>query len=199
MNEQEEVQRVVDAAWDVLRRTSYENLKIQAVIRTSGISVGTFYRHFTGKQDLLVALLRGELRRATEVLWGLTSTGTAEERVEAWVRAVVSLLFGHKAGPRARWFTTMPHEVRQQVADETPEAECDTAAPLVAAIAAGVADGTFPRAHPTTDAQLILSLCSRLSEGRDDFLGDDAEAAVATVAEFVLAALKNPKRGPVGP
>lgn len=39
-----EASRILDAAWDVLERTRYENLKVQAVIRTSGVSVSTFYR-----------------------------------------------------------------------------------------------------------------------------------------------------------
>jgi len=127
------------AAWDVLRRTSYDNLKIQAVIRVAGVSIGRFYRHFTGKQELVSELLRVELRRATAILDELTASGTPEDRVRAWVDGVVSLAYGRHAGPRARWFTSLPNEVLALL--DGSSRDYRTSAPLEEAIAAGRASG----------------------------------------------------------
>lgn len=184
--------RILVAAWDVLGRTSYENLKVQAVIRVAGVSTGSFYRHFGGKQDLVAELLRAELRRATAVLGELTRSGTPEARVCAWIDGVVSLAYGRRAGPRARWFTSLPHEV-VRLLDDLPD-ECRTSAPLEAAIADGVAGGAFPGADPHRDALLVESLCSSLDRGAVDWLGADREEGVRRVETFVLAALRAPRQ-----
>ena len=64
--------------------------------------------------------------------------------------------------------------------------------PLREAIEAGVRDGSFPHAHPAPDARLIQALCSRLDELGVEFLGEDREATVDRVSNFVVAALSNP-------
>jgi hypothetical protein len=61
------------------------------------------------------------------------------------------------------------------------------------AIAEGVADGTFPAADPNLDALFVMGLCSWLDQDVDRSL-DDRVATVAAVADFALAALKNPQR-----
>jgi AcrR family transcriptional regulator len=187
-----ERERILAAAWDVLGRTSYENLKVQAVIRVAGVSIGGFYRHFDGKQELVAELLRVELRRAAAILDGLTAEGTPEDRVRAWVDGVVSLAYGRTAGPRARWFTSLPYEVLALVDGSTRELR--TSAPLEEAIADGRAIGVFPGAEPHRDARLVQSLCSSLDRGAVDWLGNDREDGVARVADFVLAALTSPAR-----
>ena len=183
--------RILVAAWDVLGRTSYDNLKVQAVIRVAGVSTGSFYRHFGGKQDLVAELLRAELRRATVVLEALTSSGTPEARVRAWIDGVVSLAYGRRAGPRARWFTSLPHEV-VRLLDGLPD-ECRTSAPLEAAIADGATTGVFPGADPHRDALLVESLCSSLDRGAVDWLGVERAEGVRRVTAFVLAALRTPR------
>jgi AcrR family transcriptional regulator len=192
VDQRDEVERILDAAWAVLRRSGYDNLKVLAVIRISGVSVGSFYRHFTGKQDLMVAIMKQELKRATAALRELTSSGSPEERVRSWVDAMVSLAFG-RTGPRARWFASLPPEVRQ-LSFEGQGPDGDTGAPLREAIAEGVRTGVFPGANPAQDTFLISSLCSRLDELGAEPLGENREEAVAAVAEFVLAALRNPDR-----
>ena len=184
--------RIMTAAWDVLGRTSYENLKVQAVIRSAGVSARGFYRQFSGKQELVAELLRVELRRATAILDQLTASGTPEQRVRAWVDGVVSLAYGHRAGPRARWFTSLPHEILELL-DDRPR-ECRTAAPLEAAIADGAASGVFPTADPHRDALFVEQLCSSFGRAGVDALGENREVGVTYVAEFVLAALTNPAR-----
>jgi AcrR family transcriptional regulator len=187
-----ERERILAAAWDVLGRTSYENLKVQAVIRAAGVSIGGFYRHFDGKQELVAELLRVELRRATAILDGLTAEGTPDERVRAWVNGVVSLAYGRTAGPRARWFTSLPNEVLALI--DGSARELRTSAPLEEAIADGRALGVFPGADPHRDARLVQSLCSSLDRGAVGWLGDDREDGVARVVDFVLAALTSASR-----
>lgn len=189
----DERERIVAAAWDVLGRTSYENLKMQAVIRVAGVSIGSFYRHFSGKQELAAELWRQEMVRATAILDELTASGTPEERVRAWVDAVVSLAYGRRAGPRARWFTSLPQDVREAM--RTMDLERRTETSLEEAIAAGKEAGVFPSADPERDALLIQGLCSWIDHGPVTWLAASREEAVRRVADFVLAALLYPSRG----
>ena len=189
-DDSDEVRRIVDAAWDVLHRSGYDNLKIHVVARLAGVSIGSFYRHFGGQRELMTALLRDELTRATAILDRLTASGTPAERVQAWVDAVVSLRFGRRAGPRAQWITSLVPEIRQLVLDDVSP-DMDTSRPLREAIGDGVRDGAFPGADPERDAFLIQSLCSRLDEDPVPAFAT-REEAVRSVAGFVLAALTNP-------
>lgn len=193
VEDKDEVARIVDAAWDVLGRTGYDNLKVQVVARLAGLSIGSFYRHFGGKRELMAALYREEVTRASAILQELTAEGTPAERVRAWVDAVVSLRYGRRAGPRARWITTLPMDVRALAAEQLPP-EVDTGRPLLAAIADGVADGSFPTAVPEQDARFVQGLCSWLDQANNPS-DTDREEMVNAVCAFVLAALTNPDRG----
>lgn len=178
--------RIVDAAWSVLRRARYRNLKMHMVARTAGVSIGALYRTFGSKEAVLAAMVRQEMMRATAVLTELTESGTPVERVRAWVESLASFGLGRQRA-RAQWFSTLPEHV-SRLATEDFGPEIDLARPLRAAIADGVADGSFPNADAVWDAHLIEALCTRLctSQPREA----DAELAVAKVVEFVLGTLQ---------
>jgi AcrR family transcriptional regulator len=181
------------AAWEVLEVTGYENLKVHVVLRRAGLSTRAFYRHFKGKDELLMALATEERARAEAILVELTSHGEPEERVRAWVDAVVSLLYGRHAGPRARLISSMPAILHTELASGSALRSAggpSTTTPLRAAIAAGKASGVFPNADPDGDADLIAALCSRLTEAGHSWMPADRRQGVAFVAEFVLRALR---------
>jgi len=48
-------QRIVDAALDLLHRTGYDHLRVEDITAHAGVGKGTFYHHFTSKQDVLLA------------------------------------------------------------------------------------------------------------------------------------------------
>jgi len=181
------------AAWAVLETTGYENLKVQVVLRRAGLSTRAFYRHFKGKDDLLLALAVQERGRAEAILIEKTAEGSPEERVRAWIDAVVSLLYGRHAGPRARLISSLPAVVRPNLSDADdvgPAVGPSTTTPLRAAIAAGQAAGDFPNADPEGDANLIAALCGRLTEMTHPWMPDDRRDGVAFVTDFVLRSLR---------
>lgn len=191
----DDLDRIVEAAWQVLEANGYENLKIQAVIRLAGVSTGRFYRHFEGKDELVAAIVRQENRRATAILEEQTRHGTPAERVLRWVDLVVSLAFGRRTGPRARFFTSQPPEVRALLG-LTADDDANPAAPLFAAIADGRRAGDFPESDAETDGRLVFLLCSRIDEIGGDLLGDDRQRTVDAVGHFVLAALTSERPRP---
>lgn len=187
--------RLLRAAWRVLERAGYENVKVKLVADEARLSVRAFYRHFSGKDDLLFALLGAELERATAILDELTATGTPEARVAAWVEGVVSLPYGRRAGPRARLFTRLGAVLADMGTPKLSDGtDADIAAPLERAIADGCRAGSFPGADPAGDAAMILALCCRLDEVPGQALPADREQGVAMVQDFVLRALRGTAR-----
>lgn len=53
-----------EAARRVFARSGYLNAKISDITAEAGRSAGSFYKHFTGKQDVLQALLSDWLAQA---------------------------------------------------------------------------------------------------------------------------------------
>lgn len=182
--------RLLSAAWRVLERAGYENVKIKLVADEARLSVRTFYRHFSGKDDLLFSLLGAEVERAIAILDELTATGTPEERVDAWVEGVVSLRYGRRAGPRARLFSRLSALLADMGTPKMSDGtDADVAGSLARAIADGRQAGSFSRADPEGDAALVLALCCRLDEIPGQ-LPSDREDGVAMVQDFVLRALR---------
>jgi AcrR family transcriptional regulator len=191
--ESDDVRRILAAAWAALGTAGYENLKIQSVIRRAGVSTGSFYRRFSDKEELMLALGIEEARRNARVLRERTTGGTPTERVLGWVSAFAELAFHDRARARTRWFSRLPLEVltqMQRLADEDPSA--DTAAALRQAIADGVTTGEFAHAEPASDAAAIFALCNRVVAGNTHRLGESPERVAANLGRFALAALTNP-------
>lgn len=51
-------QRLVDAAWQEFTTVPYMDVSINKIIQSAGISRGSFYQYFGGKQDLFAYLLQ---------------------------------------------------------------------------------------------------------------------------------------------
>jgi AcrR family transcriptional regulator len=188
-----EVDRIVRAAREALGRAGYENLKVKSVIRSAGVSVGSFYRRFRGKQDLMLALVADEARRNTRFLTKVTSHGTPPERVLAWVDATAGVGFAEGAAARTRWFSSMPADVRRLLNGMIEQdATTDTAEPLRRAIEDGINSGEFPHAEARRDAVSIRTLCATAGTDQAGWFGVNREEVVSHVTRFVMAALTNP-------
>lgn len=190
----DDVRRILEAAWTALSRSGYENLKIQSVIRSAGVSTGSFYRRFSGKKELALALITEEARRNTRSLEMRTAVGTPPERVLAWVAASAGMAFHERGQARIRWFSALPLEILQELlalAENDPSA--DTGAPLRHAITDGVASGDFPHARPESDTAAIQGVSNLVAIGTAGQFGGSQEEILTNVSSFVLAALTNPR------
>ena len=65
---EEEVRRLLDAAYAVLRRTGELEPRVSDVVREAGLSNQAFYRHFRSKDELLLAVLDDGQRRLLATL-----------------------------------------------------------------------------------------------------------------------------------
>jgi len=63
---EQRVQRFLDAAQSLITREGTTDFTVQQVVEASNQSLRSFYQHFDGKHELLLALFEDALRRATD-------------------------------------------------------------------------------------------------------------------------------------
>ncbi len=183
--------QLVGAAWKVLERTGFEGFKVSSVIRSTGLSMRTFYRCFASKDDLFVELLLDETRRGAARIGRIVAAeDDPGERVTVWVAAMMSAATQPGLTSRTRLFTSLGERIEGR-----PEVWVATRAlllpPLVAAIESGRDHGAISSADPEGDAVMISALCraaiSDIVSGRS---ADDPTEVVAQVQSLVQRALR---------
>jgi AcrR family transcriptional regulator len=189
--------RLIGAAWTVLERSGFEGFKVQLLLRETGLSARTFYRHFPDKDALFLTLMADEYSRVGARLRAVLAQAAApEEKVVAWARELVLAAADPKRAARARLFTSQPAVVRR-FADVLAVAACAILDPLEAAIVEGRDAGVFPLAEPEGDALLIHDLAGAAMSTALARPGTEEDIAAA-VAHFVLRALGARPRGAAG-
>jgi AcrR family transcriptional regulator len=181
---------LIAAAWKVLARSGFEGFKVQLVLRDAGLSARTFYRHFDGKDELLLSLLEDEMRRSGVLLTAaVAAVDDPPAQVEAWIRGVIGVVANPRLAPRARLFSSQQAATRRfplEVAASTRH----LLQPLEAAITRGRDSGVFPGARPDSDAKMIYRLTGAvMTDTLDDPDPPPVDAVVAETVGFALRAL----------
>jgi AcrR family transcriptional regulator len=100
-----EVAGLLEAAWRVLERGGWWGLKVDSVLREAQLSTRCFYRHFSSKNELLLALMEDEVRRAMERMERtIARQEDPASQVQAWVEAVIGFAHSDRTAPRTRMF-----------------------------------------------------------------------------------------------
>ena len=87
---EQRVQRFLDAAQAIITDTGSTDFTVQDVVNRSSQSLRSFYQHFDGKHELLLALFEEALRRATGQIAAATDAQAVP--IDA-LRTAVQLLF----------------------------------------------------------------------------------------------------------
>jgi AcrR family transcriptional regulator len=87
---EQRVQRFLDAAQAIITEKGSTDFTVQEVVDRSRQSLRSFYQHFDGKHELLLALFEDALRRATEQI-AAAATGQADPLDR--LKIAVQLLF----------------------------------------------------------------------------------------------------------
>ena len=148
----------MDAAWDVLERTGFDGFKVASVIRAAGLSTKTFYRHFSSKDALLLALLLDEMTRAaTGLRRRVAAAPTNVDAVRVWIATMLRPATRPDLLRRARLFSSLA-SVNQQFPDAVVTGRRLLLDPLVEVLERGRDTGDFPFADPEPDAVAIYVL-----------------------------------------
>jgi len=176
----DEVRRLLEAGFAVMGRTENLDPRVSDIVRSSGLSNQTFYRHFRGKDEFFLALLEDGRRRLVETIDRRMRRATDDAgRVRAWIEAV----FAQAQDPEAA-AATRPFALNgERLAARFPDAAQRSQARLVAPLQAVVGDA---------DAQAIYHL---VMGSMNDALATRRVPGAAEVAHIVDFALKGVNRG----
>jgi AcrR family transcriptional regulator len=195
MSQADERAEIIRAAWKVLDRAGFEGFKVQLVTREAGMSARSFYRHFAGKDALLLALLRDEMARAAARLRAAgAKADTPADRVALWIRNIITAADDPRRAARARLFSSLPQVMREYPV-EVDEGTALLMEPLRDAIADGTAEGLFNSVDPERDAEMIYRLAgSVMSYALAERPERDVDEIVSSTTGFALRALTSPNR-----
>jgi AcrR family transcriptional regulator len=87
---EQRVQRFLDAAQAVITDKGTTDFTVQEVVERSSQSLRSFYQHFDGKHELLLALFEDALRRATDQI---RAAATGQSNPLDRLKVAVQLLF----------------------------------------------------------------------------------------------------------
>lgn len=91
-------EKIFEGALDAIGRHGLKKLSMSDVSEAGGVSRGTLYRYFPGKEDLLEGLAQFEVLRFQQRLVQLVNTREdKEERLRAILELIVGEIHGHRA------------------------------------------------------------------------------------------------------
>jgi AcrR family transcriptional regulator len=87
----EEIRALLDATYAVMRRTGDDDPRVSDIVREAALSNQAFYRHFRGKDELLVAVLAdGQRQLVTTLRARMNAAPPGAPRVRAWVEVLLA-------------------------------------------------------------------------------------------------------------
>jgi AcrR family transcriptional regulator len=148
----DEVRRLVDAAYAVMRRSGSVDPRVADIVQTAELSNQAFYRHFRGKDELLLAVLEDGQRRLVGTLERRMARATpGAGQVQAWIEGVLEQARNPEAAANTRPFALNGARLTERYPDATATQRERVVAPLRDAVAAAGAD-------PSRDADAIYHL-----------------------------------------
>jgi AcrR family transcriptional regulator len=180
----EEVRRLLDAAFSVMRASGELEPRVSDIVRESGLSNQAFYRHFSGKDELLVAVLEDGQRQLVEYLERrMNDVPDGVPRVRRWVEGVLEQARNHDAAERTRPFAVNGTRLRDRFPAQTRRATDLVLRQLRRAVAAagGDPDRDADAIYQMTMGSMYEHLLERTTPSRDD---------VAHVVQFALGGIR---------
>ncbi|MDH3706712.1 MAG: TetR/AcrR family transcriptional regulator, partial [Acidimicrobiia bacterium] len=150
----DEVRQLLDAAYRVIADSGRVDPPIRAILAEAGLSNPAFYRHFRGKDELLLALLDEGRGQLVDYLEHRTSRcDDPDEALAEWIRGVLAQISEPVAADRTRPFVTEVTRLHQQFPAEQEASEAQLIDQLATILGAGRAERA-PLAYRTVFATL---------------------------------------------
>ncbi len=184
---------IVEAAWKSFSSAGYDATTLESIISAVGISKGTFYYYFSGKEDLLDAVVEAVIERMAARVEGVNREAGLSplEKMRRFLETV------------AAWKTENLEIIREVaevvyrpqnaiIRDKMNRRTVERLAPILAEILAeGEAEGVFRTGGPGDMAEIVLRFFAAMSELQaEDYLRaareEDAEAVERLVRRAEL-------------
>jgi AcrR family transcriptional regulator len=182
---------IVDAAYACLAEPHADPVPVSAILRRAGVSSRAFYRHFTSKDDLLLALLRQECESLAERLDRIARDPGLEPReaLRRWIDEVFENV--RRLHRRLVLQAIESDDVRsaQGYAAARERLLIERERSLTAILRRGRHDGSFAHADPDGDAVAISAVVSRIAVWLTDGGERAHQQSQAWTLDFALRAV----------
>src|SRR5262245_25949676 len=100
----DEVQRLLDAGLELMVERGDERApRVAEIVARAGLSNQTFYRHFTGKDELIAGIVEAGVHRLESYLrYQLDKVDDPEAKVRAWILGVIGQARGRTVASQTR-------------------------------------------------------------------------------------------------
>ena len=179
----ERLERVLAAARELSDAAEDASFTVAEVAERAGVSLKSFYRSFSGKDDLLLALLEEESRTgATMLRAALERTADADARLERYVRSLFKL------ARQAPGYSRVLVREHRRLSVERPAELAAALAPLVDLLEEEIA-AAVPVPDAARAAEIVFAV---LLDGLADvtLAGRDSKEVVPSVWQFVAGGLR---------
>jgi AcrR family transcriptional regulator len=89
----ERTERIILVAMDLAEKDGYDAVRLRDVAEQAGVALGTVYRRFSCKEDILAAVLNLQVSFLKDTIQASPSTGdSSEERLDLFFEQVTELL-----------------------------------------------------------------------------------------------------------
>ncbi|MCU1395525.1 MAG: putative TetR family transcriptional regulator [Ilumatobacteraceae bacterium] len=182
---------IFDAAYAAVRDSSDGQVAVSDILASAGISTRSFYRHFQSKDQLLCAMYRRDAVRASARLTDkVQQSASAREAVGTWIEEILGF---RRVRPKAERVTVLGSIVANRAEGSQAVARESRAmllAPLQAAIARGIDDGTYATLDAASSAAMVAAVVFDVA-GLGAFAAHPASERIAadTVQQFCFRAL----------
>jgi len=181
---------IIDAAQRLMHEQGDDGFTIQQLVDEAGVALQTFYRHFGGKDELLLALLeRSVAEFCTEWRRATASVDDPIERLRRFVTGPLRLL-RNGSNPDARAITHEHFRLYQLYPAEVSHATGAFAALVLESLEDARERGLTTSPDPARDAAMITELVMTMFHHYAfTDLGTDADAVIDHLWQFCRNAM----------
>jgi AcrR family transcriptional regulator len=152
-----EIRTLLDAALTVMRSEDTIEPRVSDIVRAAGLSNQAFYRHFKGKDEMLVALLDdGRQRLLATIERRMDRAEGDAAKVRAWIEVVLAQARDPEAAAATRPFAINGDRLAVKFPDETRRSRDRLVDPLRALVGDAPGEAVYHVAMGTVHDALVM-------------------------------------------
>lgn len=185
-----EAEALIRAARHVLERRGGDGFTVHEVLGEAGLGTRAFYRHFSSKEALVLAVFaEGAQRERARLEARMAGARSPTEAVTAWIESRLELAFDDEVADSMRVLSLEAQLAVEQAPEQLEAAFDSMLAPLIRQLAQGRQDGSFSGVDPERDARALHDVVWGETQRQWTTPGTDPDRAHRHVLRFCLRAI----------
>ena len=156
---EEEIRKLVTAGFTLVRETGKLEPRVGEIVAEAGLSNQAFYRHFSSKDELLLAMLdQGICILRSYIEHRIEAGESPLARIQNFLEGLLAQAIDPSSAAATRPFVISRARLAERFPEEVRESETQLTALLADEIAKAQETGDVRNANPERDARLIYNL-----------------------------------------